>query len=84
MSPTSQSGNAETAGKGIVLPSRPTILEINVRLWLRELSRLYGHHIDLTNIPTDVWDYFAGFRFDAVWLMGVWERSPAGLWPRPT
>lgn len=79
MSPTSQSGNAETAGKGIVLPSRPTILEINVRLWLRELSRLYGHHIDLTNIPTDVWDYFAGFQFDAVWLMGVWERSPAGL-----
>ena len=33
----------------------------------------------LGEVPGDVWDALASYRFDAVWLMGVWERSPAGL-----
>ena len=28
--------------------------------------------------PTKEWDAIAALGFDAVWLMGVWERSPAG------
>ena len=79
MSPISQSEPTETDTMSIVLPARPAIYEINTRLWLHELSRLYGQPITLANVPTDVWDYLAGFRFDAVWLMGVWERSSAGL-----
>jgi len=30
-------------------------------------------------VPAREWDTIADFGFDAVWLMGVWERSPAGI-----
>ena len=31
------------------------------------------------SVPSAEWDAIAKFGFDAVWLMGVWERSPAGI-----
>ena len=79
MSPLAQSRPTKSQSTGIALPPRPAIYEINTRLWLRELSRLYGEPIALANVPSDIWEALAGFRFDAVWLMGVWERSPSGL-----
>lgn len=79
MSRTAPSKSKKSTTNGIVLPPRPAIYEINTRVWLRELSWLYGEAITLANVPAEVWDGLAGFRFDAVWLMGVWERSPAGL-----
>ncbi|SPE23893.1 Alpha amylase, catalytic region (fragment) [Candidatus Sulfopaludibacter sp. SbA3] len=30
-------------------------------------------------MPPAEWDSLADYGFDAVWLMGVWERSPAGI-----
>ncbi|HEX6727581.1 MAG TPA: hypothetical protein VF078_09525 [Nitrospira sp.] len=30
-------------------------------------------------VPDKEWDAIASYGFDAVWLMGVWERSPAGI-----
>lgn len=57
---------------------RPRIYEINTRVWLDELRSRHGPHLTLSNIPAAVWDSTAG-GFDAVWLMGVWERSPAGI-----
>ena len=30
-------------------------------------------------VPASEWDVMSGYGFDAVWLMGVWERSPLGL-----
>ena len=30
-------------------------------------------------MPAKEWDAIAALGFDAVWLMGVWERSPAGI-----
>ena len=30
-------------------------------------------------MPAEEWDAIAALGFDAVWLMGVWERSPAGI-----
>jgi hypothetical protein len=30
-------------------------------------------------VPASEWDEIARSGFDAVWLMGVWERSPAGI-----
>jgi len=30
-------------------------------------------------VPSADWDVIAKFGFDALWLMGVWERSPAGI-----
>jgi hypothetical protein len=61
------------------LPARPTIYEINTAVWLGDLTRELNQAIDLSAVPSREWDRLAALRIDAVWLMGVWERSPAGL-----
>ena len=48
-------------------------------MWLFELSRQYGRPITLGDVPLAEWDAVAARRTDVVWLMGVWERSPAGI-----
>src|SRR4051794_21222234 len=53
------------------LPARPTIYEINTAVWLA------GRTLD--DVLDAEWDALAALPVDAVWLMGVWERSPAGL-----
>jgi alpha amylase-like protein len=61
------------------LPPRPTIYEINTAVWLERLGRDAGRPLTLDAVPPAAWDALAGLPVDAVWLMGVWERSPAGL-----
>lgn len=53
--------------------------EINTLVWLRELSTRYDRPVTLGDVPEEAWDEVAVPGVDAVWLMGVWERSPAGL-----
>ena len=60
-------------------PRYPVIYEINTWVWLDELSRKYKKSVDLGTVPKSEWDTLASHGFDAVWLMGVWERSPAGI-----
>src|SRR6478736_4396794 len=60
-------------------PRYSTIYEINTWVWLAELSARAGTAVDLSSVPSAEWDAIAKFGFDAVWLMGVWERSPAGI-----
>ena len=60
-------------------PRHPMIYEINTWVWLRELARKYGRPITLGEVPDAEWELPARLRMDAVWLMGVWERSPAGI-----
>jgi hypothetical protein len=60
-------------------PAQPVLYEINTVIWLRELSRRYGRRVTLGEVPAAAWDEVALRGVDAVWLMGVWERSPAGL-----
>ena len=60
-------------------PRYPSIYELNTWVWLTEMSQKHGTTIDLSNVPSADWDAIAAFGFDAVWLMGVWERSPAGI-----
>src|SRR5512139_817187 len=60
-------------------PKRPVIYEINTWVWLHELARRLGHPVTLGSVPTEAWDALGGLHVDAVWLMGVWERSPVGL-----
>ena len=60
-------------------PRYPTLYEINTWVWLAELSNRTGKQIDLGSVPSAEWDAIAELGFDAVWLMGVWERSPAGI-----
>ncbi|MFH1078782.1 MAG: alpha-amylase family glycosyl hydrolase [Pseudomonadota bacterium] len=59
--------------------AHPVIYEINTWVWLGELSRRYGRPITLDAVPAREWDALAGLGVDALWLMGVWERSPAGI-----
>ena len=60
-------------------PRHPVIYEINTWVWLGELSRKYRKSVDLATVPEQEWDAIASHGFDAVWFMGVWERSPAGI-----
>jgi len=57
----------------------PFIYEINTWVWLDELSRRQGSPVDLASVPAAEWDAIRALGFDAVWLMGVWERSAAGI-----
>ncbi len=59
------------------LPDKPIIYEINTRVWLTALSRKYGKTMTLRTVPADELDSIAEAGFNTVWLMGVWERSPA-------
>jgi len=59
-------------------PSYPVIYEINTWVWLGELSQRYQTPITLASVPDAAWDAITAWSPDAVWLMGVWERSARG------
>ncbi len=60
------------------LPPRPTVYEINTAVWLERLGRAQAHPVRLDEVPVSEWDALAALPVDAVWLMGVWQRSPDG------
>ena len=60
-------------------PDQPVIYEINTAIWLDDLSRAAGRRVTLADVPAPAWDDVTPAGTDAVWLMGVWERSPVGL-----
>src|SRR5512146_1296622 len=60
-------------------PKSPLIYEINTWVWLEELSRREQRSLTLASVPDAEWDHIAALGFDAVWFMGVWERSPEGI-----
>ena len=59
-------------------PEHPVIYEINTATWLTQLSRRHERSVTLANVPAENWAAVTPPGVDAVWLMGVWERSPAG------
>src|SRR4051812_26952610 len=67
------------ATAAIVWRNNPTLYEINTWVWLSELTSKYDRNVTLLSVPSAEWDAVATFGFDAVWFMGVWERSPAGI-----
>ena len=60
-------------------PKHPVIYEINTWVWLGDLSRKYERTVNLATVPEQEWDRIASLGFDALWFMGVWERSAAGI-----
>ena len=54
------------------------MLEVNTWVWLAERSAAHGRRLDLGTVPAQDWDSLLLPGVDAVWLMGVWTRSPAG------
>jgi hypothetical protein len=57
----------------------PVIYEINTWVWLHELGLKYRKPVNLATVPAQEWDAIAAYGFDAIWFMGVWERSPEGI-----
>ena len=60
------------------LPPAAAIYEINTWVWLNSLSARAGRPITLSNVPQTELERLARLQVDAIWLMGVWYRSPAG------
>jgi glycosidase len=49
-----------------------------VYIWLDQLSRNHGYSITrLDQVPDAELDRLAGWGFTGLWLIGLWERSPA-------
>jgi glycosidase len=72
-------GSATARVGASVWPRFATAYEINCWVWLSELSQKCGRNVSLSSVPSAEWDAIAAYGFDAVWLMGVWERSTAGI-----
>ncbi|NUM48709.1 MAG: alpha-amylase, partial [Anaerolineales bacterium] len=57
---------------------RLVMIAKNAYVWLDQLSRRYGRKITrLDDIPDEELDILARWGFTGLWLIGVWERSPA-------
>jgi hypothetical protein len=57
----------------------PLIYEINSVVLLHELSTQSGQTAHVDDIPDQYWENLAKIGFDAVWMMGVWDRSPESI-----
>jgi hypothetical protein len=55
----------------------PLLYEINTRLFIRRMSERYQRALTLATLPEEEWQLLTRHGFDAAWLMGVWQRSPA-------
>ena len=57
---------------GMVMVAKQTFV------WLDQLSRTYGREITrLDEIPDEALSQLASWGFRGLWLIGLWERSPA-------
>ena len=57
---------------------RTVLIAKTIYVWLDQLSRQYGRPIHrLAQIPDAELDLLAERGFTALWLIGLWERSPA-------
>jgi hypothetical protein len=59
------------------LRAHPHLYEINTWAWLEQLSARLSRTVMLADVPDAEWDSLEQMGFDVVWLMGVWQRSPA-------
>lgn len=58
--------------------SNVVLMSKMVYVWLDQLSRSYGYQIiRLDQIPDAELDRLAAWGFTGLWLIGLWERSPA-------
>ena len=68
--------------QGPVISAQPTkypsLLQINTRVWLTELSRSLGRRATLDDIPDAELDRLAREGFDWIWMLSVWQTGPAG------
>jgi hypothetical protein len=56
----------------------PLLFEISAWPWLERLSHEEQRVVTLATVPGNRWDRMAEDGFDALFLMGVWQRSAIG------
>lgn len=57
--------------------NRPSLYEVNTRVWLGELARRSGAtKATLDDVPDEELDAFGDF--DWIWLLGIWQTGPIG------
>ncbi|HRN25556.1 MAG TPA: alpha-amylase family glycosyl hydrolase [Ignavibacteriaceae bacterium] len=57
---------------------RVVMIAKNAFVWMHQLTAKYGKEIKrLDEIPDAELDTLARWNFNALWLIGIWERSPA-------
>ena len=59
-------------------PLYPSLVQVNTRVWLTELSRILGRPATLDDLPDAELDRLAGLGFGWVWFLSVWRTGPAG------
>jgi hypothetical protein len=60
------------------LPRYPSLLQINTRVWITELSRALGRRATLDDLPDAELDRLAATGFDWIWLLSAWQTGAAG------
>ncbi len=58
------------------ISDQPSIYEINAAVFLNEESKKAATALTFATVPDSTWDDIEKLKIDAVWFMGVWERSP--------
>jgi glycosidase len=57
---------------------RLVLMAKNIYVWLDQLSKKYGRQIaKLHEVPDNELDLLRDYGFSGLWLIGIWERSPA-------
>ena len=60
-------------------PDRPVVYELNTAAWLHDVGKRAATKTTLATVPAAEWDRVTPAGVDAVWLMGVWQRSRLGV-----
>jgi hypothetical protein len=55
----------------------PSVLQINTRVWLREISGRLGRKATLADVADSFLDEVSRSGFDWIWLLGVWDNGEA-------
>jgi hypothetical protein len=63
--------------KTVDRPRYPSLYQINIRVWLTELTRTLGRPATLDDIPDSELDGWVRLGFDWIWLLSVWQTGPA-------
>ncbi len=56
----------------------PSLLQINTRVWLRQVSDAAGRRLTLADIGDATIDGWAANGFDWIWLLSVWQTGAVG------
>lgn len=59
------------------LPQFPSLWQINTRVWMTSLSRQLDRPATLDDVPDAELDLLVDRGIDIVWLLSVWQTSPA-------